>query len=145
MTPNPQSRIAQTRAVWAVRRALAPAALELPGRVAALTEENARLRDLAQALEQRLGDAEGRIAAAGTRAADAEARLADAEARAADAERRTAALEEQLAELRDGLHESRRLNLRVAELTDLVTELVLPLHDREIDPAVLTRLRPDTL
>ena len=42
------------------------------------------------------------------------------------------------------LHEARRLNLRIAELTDLVTELVLPLHDREIDPALLDRLRPDT-
>ena len=47
--------------------------------------------------------------------------------------------------LRDGLHEARRLNLRIAELTDLVTEIVLPLHDREIDPAKLQALAPDTL
>jgi hypothetical protein len=51
----------------------------------------------------------------------------------------------QLRELREGLHEERRLSLRIAELTDLVTELVLPLHDREIDPTVLETLRPDTL
>ncbi|NMO90068.1 DUF6752 domain-containing protein [Actinomycetospora sp. TBRC 11914] len=37
------------------------------------------------------------------------------------------------------LDESRRLNVRLAELTDLVTEVVLPLHDREID---IDRLRP---
>ena len=37
------------------------------------------------------------------------------------------------------LDESRRLSARVAEVTDLVTEVVLPLHDREIDAA---RLRP---
>ncbi len=44
-------------------------------------------------------------------------------------------------ELAGGLHEARRLNLRVAELTDLVTELVLPLHNRDID---IERLRPHT-
>lgn len=54
-------------------------------------------------------------------------------------------LEQRTAELGRGLHEERRLSLRVAEVTDLVTELVLPLHDREIDPAALQRLRPDTL
>jgi chromosome segregation ATPase len=71
--------------------------------------------------------------------------LADLRARL-DAERgRAQALEEEVARLRGGLHEERRLHLRVAELTDLVTELVLPLHDREIDPAVLRSLRPDTL
>jgi hypothetical protein len=37
------------------------------------------------------------------------------------------------------LDEGRRLNVRLAELTDLVTEVVLPLHDREID---IERLRP---
>lgn len=37
------------------------------------------------------------------------------------------------------LDEARRLNVRLAELTDLVTEVVLPLHDREID---VERLRP---
>jgi chorismate mutase len=37
------------------------------------------------------------------------------------------------------LDEARRLNVRLAELTDFVTEVVLPLHDREID---IDRLRP---
>jgi uncharacterized coiled-coil DUF342 family protein len=76
-------------------------------------------------------------------------------ARVRELEERLRALEERLehhgrleravAELGDGLHEARRLNLRIAELTDLVTELVLPLHDREIDPALLRSLRPETL
>jgi hypothetical protein len=47
--------------------------------------------------------------------------------------------------LEDGLHEARRLNLRVAELADVVAEVVLPLHDRDIDPAAIARLRADTL
>ncbi|WP_138732319.1 DUF6752 domain-containing protein [Modestobacter excelsi] len=47
--------------------------------------------------------------------------------------------------LEDGLHEARRLNLRIAELTDVVAEVVLPLHDRDIDPAAIDRLRADTL
>jgi hypothetical protein len=44
-----------------------------------------------------------------------------------------------------GLVEERRLNLRIAELTDIVTEIVLPLHDREIDLKKLDNLAPDTL
>ncbi|GAB3311634.1 hypothetical protein GCM10027451_23810 [Geodermatophilus aquaeductus] len=47
-------------------------------------------------------------------------------------------------ELEDGLHEARRLNLRIAELTDVVTEVVLPLHDRDIDPSVFAGLPDDT-
>jgi hypothetical protein len=54
-------------------------------------------------------------------------------------------LDEALPRLADGLLEERRLNLRIAELTDLVTEIVLPLHDRDIDPQHLQRLAPDTL
>jgi hypothetical protein len=54
-------------------------------------------------------------------------------------------LDEALPRLADGLLEERRLNLRIAELTDLVTEIVLPLHDRDIDPQALQRLAPDTL
>jgi hypothetical protein len=54
-------------------------------------------------------------------------------------------LDEALPRLTDGLLEERRLNLRIAELTDLVTEIVLPLHDRDIDPQSLQRLAPDTL
>ncbi|MEU2347439.1 DUF6752 domain-containing protein [Modestobacter sp. NPDC049651] len=103
-----------------IRRALAPAALELQGRLPELRQQN---EELARRLAQ------------------AEERLAVLEDRAAQADRLAA----EVGELREGLHESRRLNLRVAELTDLVTELVLPLHDREIDPAVLARLGADTL
>src|SRR3712207_7087184 len=47
---------------------------------------------------------------------------------------RLSAQEARLAELRDDVLEARLLNVRIAELTDVVTELVLPLHQREIDP-----------
>lgn len=63
--------------------------------------------------------------------------------RAESAEARLAALEARSGELHEGLAESRRLNARVADLTDVVTELVLPLHDREIDAAALRSLRPE--
>jgi uncharacterized protein involved in exopolysaccharide biosynthesis len=53
-------------------------------------------------------------------------------------------LQGQVVTLTDDVHEARRLNLRVAQLTDLVTELVLPLHDRDIDPAVFDTLADDT-
>ncbi|MGY1773900.1 DUF6752 domain-containing protein [Blastococcus sp. SYSU D00813] len=46
--------------------------------------------------------------------------------------------------LDDGLLEARRQSLRIAELTDVVTEVVLPLHDRDIDPSAVAKLRPDT-
>ncbi len=48
-------------------------------------------------------------------------------------------------EYENGLLEARRLSLRVAELTDVVTEVVLPLHDRDIDREKLEKLAPDTL
>ena len=44
-----------------------------------------------------------------------------------------------------GLLEARRLSLRVAELTDVVTEIVLPLHDREIDPTRFGALADEPL
>lgn len=47
--------------------------------------------------------------------------------------------------LDDGLLEARRQSLRIAELTDMVTEVVLPLHDRDIAPTAWDRLRSDTL
>lgn len=53
--------------------------------------------------------------------------------------------DEALPRLEEGLLEERRLNLRIAELTDVVTEIVLPLHDRDVDPEQLRRLAPDTL
>ena len=52
-------------------------------------------------------------------------------------------LQHRTALLEDGLHESRRLNLRIAQLTDVVTELVLPLHQRDIDPAVFDTVADD--
>ncbi|MET0763360.1 MAG: DUF6752 domain-containing protein [Blastococcus sp.] len=114
MTPaHDRDRPSPRGAVWAVRRVLAPAAMEMQGEAARLSRELEELRGRLRAAEERLSEVDR--------------------------------LEEQVAELRDGLHEARRLNLRIAELTDLVTELVLPLHDREIDPAVLRSLRPDTL
>lgn len=61
--------------------------------------------------------------------------------------REAAGLRAEIDELRrradtlDGdVDEARRLSARLAEVTDLVTEVVLPLHDREIDAA---RLRPE--
>jgi predicted RNase H-like nuclease (RuvC/YqgF family) len=113
-TPESSNPRTPRGAVWAVRRALAPGALELEGVAIRLTAENAGLRAEVEELRQRLGSTEERLG-------------------------------REIAELKDGLHEARRLNLRIAELTDLVTELVLPLHDREIDPAALAKLRPDTL
>jgi predicted nuclease with TOPRIM domain len=118
----------------ALRRVVAPAALELQGQLPRLREDNQELRDRLAWAEGRLGQAEGRLQ-------QAEERLAALE----DQARRAQELAAEVDRLREGLHEARRLNLRVAELTDLVTELVLPLHDREIDPAVLQRLGADTL
>lgn len=106
-------------AVWAVRRVLAPGALEVAGKAQRLEEESTRLRARVEQLEHRLRSLEERLAGVDQPA-------------------------QEIRELREGLHEERRLSLRIAELTDLVTELVLPLHDREIDPAVLQSLRPDT-
>ncbi len=123
-SPHESARPGRGGAVWAVRRALAPAALELEGRVAELAEENAGLRATVERLESQVHATEERLALTGSRVEE---------------------LSHQMADFREGMHEARRLNLRIAELTDLVTELVLPLHDRQIDPSVLRRLRPDTL
>ena len=65
--------------------------------------------------------------------------------RIADLEARLDEVSGRLASYEDGLHEARRLNLRIAELTDVVTEIVLPLHDRDIDPAKIEALAPETL
>ncbi|TFV53590.1 DUF6752 domain-containing protein [Blastococcus sp. TF02A_35] len=121
--------------VGLVRRALAPAALEMQGelpalrdRLHALEQENAGLRERLDAQARELGG-----------------RVEELDRRTAELDRRAEELGRRADELGGGLHEARRLNLRIAELTDLVTELVLPLHQREIDPAVLARLDPDTL
>ncbi len=111
------SRRVLARPLGLLRRALAPAALELGGQLGGLRAELAGLRAQTERLRDELETHRARVDA----------------------------LEEEVARLRGGLHEERRLHLRVAELTDLVTELVLPLHDREIDPSVLRSLRPDTL
>ena len=119
------------RLAYPVRRAVAPAALELREQVEALSAENAALHRRVEELSAALAEVREEAAVLRSRADQVDARLSAAEGRND--------------ELADGLEEARRLNLRVAELVDLVTELVLPLHDREIDPAVLGRLRPDTL
>ena len=136
-TPAPRRRLAAP--VRVVRRVLAPAGLELEGQLASLRQELADLRAADDevraelALErERAGELTGRLA-----------RLEEALGGPDGQSLRELASE--VTRLREGLHEERRLQLRVAELTDLVTELVLPLHDREIDPAALRRLRPDTL
>jgi hypothetical protein len=58
----------------------------------------------------------------------------------ADAHARIDALEATTAELREAVQQNRRLNRRVAELTDVVTELLIPLAQSQ-DPAVVERLR----
>jgi predicted nuclease with TOPRIM domain len=123
------------RLAYPLRRAVAPAALELQGRVEELSAETTTLREEVAALRARVEELTAGLA---------EIRE-DARSRAEHVDARFSAAEVREGELTDGLEEARRLNLRVAELVDLVTELVLPLHDREIDPAVLGRLRPDTL
>lgn len=96
--------------------------------IADLQVETASLRSLLDEAHLRVGEAHQRI--------DGErGRLDEALQR----------LDEALPRLTEGLLEERRLNLRIAELTDLVTEIVLPLHDRDIDPQQLQRLAPDTL
>lgn len=96
--------------------------------IADLQVETASLRSLLDEAHLRVGEAHLRI--------DGErGRLDEALQR----------LDEALPRLTEGLLEERRLNLRIAELTDLVTEIVLPLHDRDIDPQQLQRLAPDTL
>ncbi|MGY1784013.1 DUF6752 domain-containing protein [Geodermatophilus sp. SYSU D00698] len=136
-TPAPRRSLAGPARV--VRRVLAPAGLELEGQLATLQQEFAELR---------AADAELRAELAHERERTQE--LTDRVARLEELVHGPAGSPEQglaaeVARVRDGLHEERRLHLRVAELTDLVTELVLPLHDRDIDPAALSSLRPDTL
>jgi chromosome segregation ATPase len=130
----------------AVRRVLAPAGLELEGQLRSLREQftrlhehDARLRQENAELREQLADAVRRLDALEQRAARTEEQIAG------PPDAGDGGLAAEVAQLRDGLREERRLHLRVAELADVVTELVLPLHDREVDPAALARLRPDTL
>ena len=103
--------------------------------IADLQVETAALRSLVDEAHVRLGEAHLRIDEEHGRLDEAVSRLDEAVSR----------LDEALPRLSEGLLEERRLNLRIAELTDLVTEIVLPLHDRDIDPQHLQRLAPDTL
>jgi predicted RNase H-like nuclease (RuvC/YqgF family) len=148
--PNQTPRVRTTvqRLAHPFRRALAPAALELRGQVESLTVRTDELRDGAAELHRGVDQLRSEADQLRRELGQARQELQEVGAlrsRVEEAERRVAAAEAHNAELRDGLEESRRLNLRVAELVDVVTELVLPLHDREIDPAALGRLRPDTL
>ena len=135
---TPRGRGLVRRLAYPLRRVVAPAAIELRGRVEALDAETATLKEETAALR---GQVEALTAGLSQVREDA----VGLRSRADHVDARLSAAEVSDDELRDGLEEARRLNLRVAELVDLVTELVLPLHDREIDPAVLGRLRPDTL
>ena len=91
--------------------------------------------DSLEAAHRGIADLQVETAALRSRLDEAHLRIDEAQGR----------LDEALPRLADGLLEERRLNLRIAELTDLVTEIVLPLHDRDIDPQSLQRLAPDTL
>ncbi|MGY2005214.1 DUF6752 domain-containing protein [Blastococcus sp. SYSU DS1024] len=132
---NRGRRVAVQRLAYPLRRALAPAALELRGEVEALATRSADQREGIAELREELH----------RELADSRTEVGSLRERVDELQRRLDAAEAYNVVLRDGLEEARRLNLRVAELVDVVTELVVPLHDRDIDPAVLSRLRPDTL
>lgn len=134
-TWNRGRRVVVQRLAYPLRRALAPAALELRGEVEALSAQSRDQRDGAAELREELH----------RQLTESRAEVGSLRERVDELHRRLDAAEAYNVVLRDGLEESRRLNLRVAELVDVVTELVIPLHDREIDPAALGRLRPDTL
>ena len=95
--------------------------------------------DSLEAAHRGIADLQVETAALRSRLDEAHLRIDEAQGRLDEV------LHEALPRLGDGLLEERRLNLRIAELTDLVTEIVLPLHDRDIDPQSLQRLAPDTL
>ena len=136
-TPAPRRRLAAP--VRVVRRVLAPAGLEVEVQLASVRLELADLRAADDEVRVELALDQERAGRLTGRLARHEEALGGPDGRS------LRELASEVTRLREGLHEERRLQLRVAELTDLVTELVLPLHDREIDPAVLRRLRPDTL
>jgi chromosome segregation ATPase len=98
--------------------------------------------DSLEAAHRGIADLQVETAALRSRLDEAHLRIDQAQGRIDEAQGR---LDEALPRLTEGLLEERRLNLRIAELTDLVTEIVLPLHDRDIDPQSLQRLAPDTL
>ena len=73
--------------------------------------------------------------------------VAEADQRIADLQARLDDVSERLVLNEDSLHEARRLNLRIAELTDVVTELLIPLADRDEEKAreLLASYRETTL
>lgn len=58
-------------------------------------------------------------------------RMRETRAYAETTRARIAALEDKVATLEGELMESRQLNRRIAELTDVVVELLVPLQDRD--------------
>ena len=64
-----------------------------------------------------------------------------------DLRRRLAAVPAWVRDLGSAVHENRRLNRRVAELTDVVAELLVPIADRDEEKAreLLTRYRETSL
>lgn len=136
MTPDSRPRRALARLLWPLRRVAAPAALEIaaleiPDQVSQVSREVQRLRDEVDGLR-------AQVAELRSRDDDVDRQLATILDHGRDQAAR-------LQELHEGLQEARRLNIRIAELTDIVTELVLPLHGREIEADALTRLRPDAV
>jgi hypothetical protein len=59
--------------------------------------------------------------------------------------RETERLVERVSAVESELHAQRALQLRVAELTDLVTELLLPAGDSEVSTQALTSYREESL
>ncbi len=61
--------------------------------------------------------------------------------------RRAAAVPAWITDLPSAVHENRRLNRRVAELTDVVAELLIPLAERDEEKAreLLARYRETSL
>ena len=61
--------------------------------------------------------------------------------------RKAAAVPQWITDVTSAVHENRRLNRRVAELTDVVAELLVPLADRDEEKAreLLARYRETTL
>ena len=61
--------------------------------------------------------------------------------------RKARAVPEWMSDVMAAVHENRRLNRRIAELTDIVAELLVPIADRDEDKAreLLARYRETSL
>jgi len=117
----------------------------LAGSLHAAHEGIAHLQADARDLRERLDEAHRAIEQLHRRAEEQQLRTDGLQERLDGAQQRTDEVLPRVDLLEDGLHEARRLNLRIAELTDLVTEVVLPLHDREIDADRFAAVHPDAL